>query len=258
MTSKTNDSIAESLEVHESLLPLMPELLQDLWALGCSLSTILDMLARHSLSPSMHVLDLGCGKGAVSISIARQFGCKVDGIDAFEPFIAIAREKALEYQVQQFCQFIRADIRDFCQEKHDYDVVILASLGGILGTWPQTIEQLRNQVHSGGVILIDDGFLKNIDKSSRKGYEHYRPHDQTLKALTCFGDQVIDEQDTSDLSAEINKEYLEKMQKRSNLLIQQHPEFESACKKYIQDQADECDFLDHHVAGTAWLIRKSK
>ncbi len=258
MASQTKVSIADSLDVQESMLPLMPELLKDLWALGCSLSIILDMLARHSISPSMHILDLGCGKGAVSISLARRFGCNVDGLDAFEPFLAIARQKAIEYQVQELCQFNNRDIRVFCQDKHDYDAVILASLGGILGTWPQTIEQLRNQVHPGGVILVDDGFLKNINKTSRKGYEHYRPHDQTLKALTCFGDQIIDEQDTSDLSAEISNQYLEKMQKRSNLLIQQHPELESRCKKYIQDQQDECDFLARHVSGTAWLIRKIK
>ena len=44
MSDRINNTIAESLEVDNLLLPYMPFLLQNLWALGSSLDLIIEMV----------------------------------------------------------------------------------------------------------------------------------------------------------------------------------------------------------------------
>jgi 2-polyprenyl-3-methyl-5-hydroxy-6-metoxy-1,4-benzoquinol methylase len=82
MSDKTQKLISDSLETDQQLLPYMPYLLQDLWALGSSVEDILKAVDSLPLSSDSRVLDLGCGKGAVSVLIASRFKCRVTGIDA--------------------------------------------------------------------------------------------------------------------------------------------------------------------------------
>ncbi len=51
-------------------------------------------LKEHGAGSGSRILDLGCGKGAVAIAMARALGCRVTGIDACAPFIEKARERA--------------------------------------------------------------------------------------------------------------------------------------------------------------------
>ncbi|MBD3223716.1 MAG: hypothetical protein GF313_03255 [Caldithrix sp.] len=45
--------------------------------------------------------------------------------------------------------------------------MIFASLGGLLGSLPETVGKLRRQVRSGGFMIIDDGFLKRSNPIKR-------------------------------------------------------------------------------------------
>lgn len=111
MSGRTEQSVANTLEVDKRLLPYMPFLLQDLWALGSSIDYIIDVVAGLNLPyDQTKVLDLGCGKGAVSIRIASKFGFQVVGIDAMTVFLEDARKKAMDYNVSHLCRFINQDI----------------------------------------------------------------------------------------------------------------------------------------------------
>ena len=70
----------------------MPFLLQDLWALGSSVDDILDCLGIPDFTSGVtHLLDLGCGKGAVSVRAAARFGFRMIGLDVMEAFLEDAR-----------------------------------------------------------------------------------------------------------------------------------------------------------------------
>ena len=100
MNDDTQNSVANSLEVETKLLPYMPYLLQDLWAMGCSANQILDLVANLNLpADSVNVLDLGCGKGALSVQIAAKFGFNVTGVDAMPEFLKVAEEKSVELPI---------------------------------------------------------------------------------------------------------------------------------------------------------------
>ena len=257
MSDRTEQSIADSLEVDKKLLPYIPFLLQDLWALGSSVDSIINVVGSLNLPHTQaKLLDLGCGKGAVSIRIASKCGLKVVGVDRMTPFLEDAQKKAMEYHVSHLCEFINKDIMDFVSVEHKFDLVVLASLGGIFGSFKNTIATLRTQIRSGGYIVIDDGYLREASSLMRKGYEHYKNHEDTIKELTAFGDVMLQEINTTDVSLKINDEYLNSIAKRGKELIAQHPELEDNINAYIQLQAEECDVINNQIEGGLWLLQK--
>jgi len=259
MNNDSQKSVADSLEVEKKLLQYMPYLLQDLWAMGCSADQILDLIANLNLpAGSVKVLDLGCGKGALSVQIAAKFGFNVSGVDAMPEFLKVAEEKSNEYKVTSLCTFIKEDILNYVTDSHDFNIVILASLGGIFGSNKQTIEKLRTQVSPGGYIIIDDGFLKKRDALNRKGYAHYRNYEETFKELTSFSDDLISEISTTEISKKINDEYLEVIEKRCSELITQHPQMGNKLKSYLDLQREECEILDKELEGMIWVLQKTK
>ena len=214
------------------------------------------LISQAGLSPDDSVLDLGCGKGAVSIQIAERYGFQATGVDVMDSFLKDARNKAVEHGVSHLCQFIKQDMKTYVSDDHDFDLVILASLGGILGSIKDTVCTLRTQVRPGGYMMIDDGYLRNERTSSRKGYAHYRNHEESIKELTAFKDLLLREVNTTDFSLEINDVYLQAIEKRGKELVDQYPELEKDVKDYIHLQAEECEVINNEIEGALWLIQK--
>ena len=136
------------------------------------------------------VLDLGCGKGAVSIKIAKQLNYPCYGIDAIPEFISFAKEKAKEYGVGNLCKFEVADVRQKVQTIGKYEIIILGSVGQVFGTYYETLRILTNNLTKDGILIIDDGYLE--EKSSFT-------HDQVFfkkeitKQIAEAGMELIDE-----------------------------------------------------------------
>ncbi len=96
----------------KELFPFLPYILQDTWEIGADPETIIKLIHKHLNNFSnLNVLDLGCGKGAVSIQLANKLKCRCHGIDAIPEFIDEARKKAIEYHVNHLCKFEVGDIR---------------------------------------------------------------------------------------------------------------------------------------------------
>ncbi len=258
MNDNTKQSVANSLEAEKRLLPYMSYLLQDLWALGSSVDQILDLFNTLPISSdTVKVLDLGCGKGAVSVQIASNFGFDVTGVDAMPEFLKDANKKSSEYQVSGLCTYIEQDILTYVIDKHNFDIVILASLGGIFGSNKKTIKNLRTQVRPGGYMIIDDGYLKKKEFLSRKGYSHYRNYEKTVEELTMFKDRLLTEIPTTEVNIEINDEYLKVIENRSIELIDQYPELEKDLNNYLDLQREECDILNSELTGMIWVLEKT-
>ena len=139
--SNVEEKLAKSLTAESTeLIPYLPYLLQDLWELGSSPIDIIDMIQKYiQVSEKTKVLDLACGKGAVSVQVAEAFGCRVKGIDIIPKFIDYANIKAQEYSVDNLCEFKVGDINEAVKVEKDYDIVILGAVGDVLGNPDETI-----------------------------------------------------------------------------------------------------------------------
>jgi cyclopropane fatty-acyl-phospholipid synthase-like methyltransferase len=258
MNDKQQQDLCEALEASPDLLPFMPELLADMWVLGSSPEIIVDFLRPLGLLlGETRVLDLGCGKGAVAITIARELGFRVHGVDLMAPFIDEANRRAIEQNVADLCHFEVADLHDEIKKAGEFDVLIYASVGGLLGTPRECIAQLRQVVRSGGYIIIDDGFLTGTVPIERQGYENYVSHEETLRQLTSHGDTLLRE--TIIPSEEVraqNRKYFELIRSRADRLMKQKPEAAPVISAYLARQEEECEIIETAVKVAVWLLQK--
>lgn len=250
-------SIAESLEMDSGLLPFVPDLLKDLWAMGCSPELVMPVLTkREVVGLKTNGLDLGCGKGAMCVTLAKELNIQMTGVDAFEPFLEIARKKASEHQVHHLCNFNHADIRQYVKEDRHFDFVTYAALGSVLGNFQDIVAALRSMVKQDCIMFIDDGYLKSGQSLDRSGYNHYTNHQETLARLKAHGDLLVDEISTDEASLEINNQYLDLITKRAKSLISEDPKLKEPLEAYIKNQEEECVVLEECIHGALWVLQK--
>jgi cyclopropane fatty-acyl-phospholipid synthase-like methyltransferase len=252
--------VAEYFNVTPELLPYIPELLSDIWALGSSPELIVEWLRLPELSSkSAQVLDVGCGKGAVAITIAEELGFSVYGVDFFEPFVLEAKRRAEELRVSDLCRFEHSDMRDTLTEAKDFDIVIFSAVGfGVFGSVDQCVGQLRQSIHSNGLMIIDDGFRAKNSRVNFPGYEHYVSYKETVKQLTAHGDTIIKEKvfPFEDIKL-MNQQDTEFITKRARNLAQQHPELADLFFHYVEQQKQECEIVENDIATAIWLLQKA-
>ena len=259
MNERQQREIAQSFDATPELLPFIPELLADLWALGSSLDVIVELLRPLSLpAETTRVLDLGCGKGAVALTLAQEFGFQALGVDFFEPFIQEARQRAEEMGVSSRCRFMCADMRDALGEARDFDVVIYASVGRVLGRLDECIAKLRLCVRPGGYILIDDVFLISPNRIESPWYEHCANHEETLRQLTAHGDALLREViiPAGDVKA-LNRQATEGIRKRAEKLAKLHPAAADSLFWYVEKQERESEIMETTAASAVWLLQRA-
>jgi SAM-dependent methyltransferase len=256
MCDHTEKKLAKSLTADTTeIIPFLPHLLQDLWELGSSGEEMLSMIRQHvPITDGFTALDLGCGKGAVSITLANALGIRCKGIDLLPDFIREADIKAAEYGVDKLCNFVVGNIRESFTAERGYDLVIFGAVGDVLGERPETLDALMSTVKPSGYILLDDGYRLDGDSSEL----HFEGDYPTLAhwhamfkaaglrfvALSPAEDRPNDSRD------------LEHIRRRAHELIQAHPQRREMFERYVQNQRNEYDDLAERVIGATMLLQK--
>ena len=250
--------VAKGFDATPELIPFIPYLLQDLSELGSSPETIIEILDSLHLNKKTKVLDLACGKGAVSIQIAQRLGFSCKGIDLFKPFIEIAREKALEAGVRHLCKFEVNDINNVIFKEKNYDVLILAAAESLLGEVDEAIGKLRNCVIDNGIIIYDGAFLNESSSLDNPDYSVIKKYADTIKQLTLYGDEIIKEVIIpAEETLAINNAYTDVIRKRADELLLKYPEKKKLFFGYIEKQEAECSIIENDLTGCIWCIKKT-
>lgn len=250
--------VAKGFDATPELIPFIPYLLQDLFELGSSPKIIIEILKSLELSPKSKLLDIACGKGAVSIQIAQRLGFSCKGIDLFKPFIEIAREKALEAGVRHLCKFEVNDINNVIFKEKNYDVLILAAAESLLGEVDEAIGKLRNCVIDNGIIIYDGAFLNESSSLDNPDYSVIKKYADTIKQLTSYGDEIIKEAIIpAEETMAINNAYTDVIRKRADELLLKYPEKKKLFFGYIEKQEAECSIIENDLTGCIWCIKKT-
>jgi len=255
----TDRSVAQAFQVPLELLPFVPELLAGLWDLGGWPDVIADLLRPLGLpAEATRVLDLGAGKGAVSIHLAERLGFRAHGVDFFEPFVEEARSRATDHGVQHLCTFELADMREAVDKHRGFDVAIYASVGGVLGDLSRCVQRIRETVRSGGYIVLDDGYLAGPERPNRDGYGHYVSHEDTMRQITAHGDDLMREvRIPADDMRAMDERYLEAISRRASDIAERHPELAEAITQHVEWQRTESEAWETSVESAVWLVRKT-
>jgi len=258
LTEKQQNQVAKGFDATPELIPFIPYLLQDLFELGSSPEIIIEILKSLNLKKDSKILDLACGKGAVSISIAKEFGFHTLGVDLFEPFIEEAKQKLTQMNLENLCTFEVEDVATSISTRKDFDVVILASAETLLGYIDESIKALRECIKSKGYIIFDGCYM--IEESSLKNpdYAVLKNYDETIKLLTAHGDTIIKEVELSlNETKVINDGYTNLIRKRANELATKFPDKNELLLEYVKKQEEECQIIENETVGCVWCLQKN-
>ncbi|WP_395877405.1 bifunctional 2-polyprenyl-6-hydroxyphenol methylase/3-demethylubiquinol 3-O-methyltransferase UbiG [Ehrlichia muris] len=101
---------------------------------------------------SLSVLDIGCGGGLLSESMAR-FGMKVLGIDASEESIGIAKAHALERDLCNL-NYCCMDIESLINNKEKYDIITVMEVVEHVDNLSVFINAINNVLSDNGIIFL--------------------------------------------------------------------------------------------------------
>lgn len=250
-----NEMVAYALETPVALLRYIPELLADLEDLGSDAGAIVSVLRDLGPAESATVVDLGCGKGAVAIGIAKELELRVVGIDLFEPFIEHCEARAVSRGVSGLCRFIHGNILDRPARLGPFDIAIFASLGDVLGPLDESIDVVRQYVRPGGHIVISDGFIKSGGSSDFPGFEPYADRDTMRARLTACGDTLVQEVIDADAFGAGEGELIAA---RAKAIALRSPEIAADVLAYARMQVAEYEFLARNFASAIWVLKRAR
>lgn len=253
--------VTEAFGAEPDLLPLLPELFREFDALGAWTERAVALLRAADLPDEARLVDLGCGKGAVAVAAARELGCRVLGLDLFEPFLDAARDAARAAGVDGLCAFETADIRDGPGDRGPFDAANYAAVGaGLFGDYAGCVGALRRWVRPGGAIVIGDGFLRGSapPRDVPPGYEYYAPRDEALRQLRAHGDELVEELLVpADEFIRDSRWFLERFRAAIERVLEARPDDRERLERYLAAQEAELRFMERDTIEVVWLLRKA-
>lgn len=263
MGGKNTIDLASAFSVPPEIVPFIPELLADLWALGVPPGVVVDLVRPLDLPPqTTRVLDLGCGKGAISITLARKLGFRTEGVDFFPPFIEEARKRAEELGLSGICRFIEGDIREVVKKGGDYDLTTLIWVGGVLGSPRESMGKIRQMVHAGGYMVYADGYLRDdarVDSSDvHTAHGTRMTYGEIVQELISQGDTIVREAIVpEDQTRSLYADYIDSLRKGTEKIALKHPEHVRALEDHVAEQEKMCRALESAVVPAVWLLKKN-
>lgn len=257
MNDQILEKLARSLTGDSTdIIPFLPYLLQDLWEIGSSPPEMLSLIKNHiPLNEVARVLDLGCGKGAISIRLAQELGCCCKGIDLLPDFVQYAREKATEYDVDGLCEFTVGDITEAVQAERGYDLVIYGAVGNILGSPYEILRALAGTVRPGGRILLDDAYLAEGNESAPLFQGDYPTLSEWKSVISEVGLKLAAIHAPEEENPNNAQDFI-KIKRRAEELSRAYPAKRELFAQYVRNQQNEYADLESSLVGVVFLLSK--
>jgi cyclopropane fatty-acyl-phospholipid synthase-like methyltransferase len=251
-------SVVASLDgTDDELYQYLPFLLQDLWEIGACPEEVNQLIRRNNLDQGSvkQVIDLGCGKGIISVNLAKEFGFRCYGIDAVPEFVEEAHGWAKKLGVSHLCRFEVGDIRLKIDECFGYDIAVLGALGPVLGGIERTLTKVRQCLRSNGFVILDDGYIPDASDFDHPACEKYS---ETMRQIHNSDLAVVDERVIQSAKMEESDSAIyENISKRVAQLVERLPEKHQLFEAYLTAQRDENHALEHEITCVTWLLQRT-
>jgi SAM-dependent methyltransferase len=125
------------------------------------------------LTPDMHVLDVACGKAGPALILAREFGCRITGVERASEFAAAARERVAAAGLGEQIDIIERDAKEFALEPGRYEVAMCLGASFVWGDIEGTLSALAPAVRPRGHVVVGEPYWRAWplpDGSDDEGY----------------------------------------------------------------------------------------
>jgi len=249
-------SVVDSLDgKNPELYPYLSYILQDFTEIGADPEVMVQLIKKHIPAGFLQIADLGCGKGAISVAMAKEFNCNVTGIDAMPDFIESAKEFAKKEEVSEKCKFFTGDIRTEILSLKGFDLVVLGAIGNVLGNVGETLTKVQKILNPDGYVLLDDAWSKQADNRA----DIIFPTETAYYSMIADAGFKVVEMDVADMADHSGQENIMMgcMQTRCDELALQHPQLSHIFNQYIQNQQHEFNMMKFELTCATLLLKRN-
>jgi ubiquinone/menaquinone biosynthesis C-methylase UbiE len=108
------------------------------------------------IGPGNYVLDVGCGAGVTPCFLAKEYGCRVVGVDILEGMIEKSRQRAEREGVTDRVEFRVADAQDLPFEDGLFDAVITESVTAFPADKQKAVNEYTRVTRPGGYVGLNE------------------------------------------------------------------------------------------------------
>ena len=108
------------------------------------------------IGPGSYVLDVGCGAGVTPAFLAKQYGCRVVGVDILQAMVDKSRERAAREGVGDQVEFRVADAQDLPFEDALFDAVITESVTALPEDKQKAVREYARVTKPGGYVGLNE------------------------------------------------------------------------------------------------------
>jgi len=229
----------------------IPDLLKGLWELGSMPEYVVEIIRRNNIGVGKNVIDLGCGKGAVLVTLAQQFEINGIGYDIIPQFIDDANNYAKQFGVSEKVVFKTQDIVDIVNSISKQDIVIYGYDSEVLGDLKSTLEKLSNCINDDGHIILEFMVSKTISKNGITEME-------MIDIIHKSNYQILDRIDWDiEVLKRTNEKNTEIITENVNKLKSTYPNKVDIFNEYIQNQLKECFEIENEYSCLTLLLTKN-
>jgi SAM-dependent methyltransferase len=152
---------------HEYCNPIAPD----------KIERLLELLP---LTADAEALDLGCGRGELSLRLIERFGARVTAVDRSAPMLEAARERARAAGALARVRLVETDVAEFAPPADSFDLTAMLGGGGIAGGIAGICATLAGWTRPGGHVLVGEGYWDRL------------PHPEYLEHLGASQDELSD------------------------------------------------------------------
>jgi SAM-dependent methyltransferase len=142
---------------------------------------------RLRFGPAMRVLDVGCGKGGPAVLLAREFGCRITGIERAPEFAAVARDRVAASGLSELVEIVEQDASDAELPPATFDVALCLGASFVWSTLAGTLEALTPCVRPGGHVVVGEPYWRQWPLPAGIGDEGFVTFGETVARFERAG-----------------------------------------------------------------------
>jgi SAM-dependent methyltransferase len=142
---------------------------------------------RLRLGPDAHVLDVACGKAGPALILAREFGCRIVGVERATEFASVARGRIAAAGLAHRIEIIERDAADFELEPERYDVTMCLGASFVYGDLAGTLAALGPATRSRGHVVVGEPYWRRWPLPDDVEDAGYVPLAETVERFHAAG-----------------------------------------------------------------------